>query len=473
MFRMKYLNPDSPDPNLIRRGQHFLIVASCMAVITGTSTGGVFATTVALKMDASPLYIGVLQAAHLGSWALMLLTIQKIQRNGKKLLLVYGHAISLLFLVPLPFIPDLWHRFGDTRPSIPLMVFFLSLMGRHFFKGIAQTGWMPMIQDNVPLNQRGRFFGRMRTGWQSVLVVFMIVLGVFVGEDAPWHVIRLIYVCAIVGAAGHVLCLLPVREFPPSGEVMPVFDLITRPFRDRQFRWVLLYMFTYSSAIGLADQFRFVYLKKLGFDYSLLMYGSATVFLGGVLTLRLWGRLADRFGGRAMFSICHVGVIASILGWLFVSPGRAGCAWALVLLATMGIFNSGQGLAITRHLFGIIDRRQQASYITMSSIVGMATIGLAAFVGGAFLNAAEGTEIRMGSVTVTEYHILFSVSGLLFLLPHFLRRRLRHGTEAPSAEVIAFVTRPLRMMLGNIFAVVPRTLDSGTDTSEDDQQERL
>ena len=44
--------------------------------------------------------------------------------------------------------------------------------------------------------------------------------------------------------------------------------------------------------------------------------------------------------------------------------------------------------------------------------------------------------------------MLFLINGALFLVPHFLRVKLRLDGEVSTREVIMIMTRPLRNMIG-------------------------
>ena len=75
-------------------------------------------------------------------------------------------------------------------------------------------------------------------------------------------------------------------------------------------------------------------------------------------------------------------------------------------------------------------------------------------------------HIQQGALHLNHYQILFMCSAVLFALPHAIRSKLRHGKEVPSAEVIAFVTRPLRTMLGSMAAI-------GTTTTRSEENEGI
>ena len=162
----------------------------------------------------------------------------------------------------------------------------------------------------------------------------------------------------------------------------------------------------------------------------------------------------DYMSNRAVFSICHVGMMLCVMDWLLVDRDRIGLTIALALFGLMGIFNDGQGIAQTRYLFGVIDHEHQTSYITVTSVLAIGTTGLTSLVGGAFLKWATFLDVHQGALTLNAYHVSFMVSALPFLIPQTVRGGLRTGREVTSAELIAFITRPLRLMLGAMVATV-------------------
>ena len=90
---MTYLDPENPDPLALARNQRLLTAASCIMIIAAGGVMAPFTTLVALKMGASPFYVGGLAAVHLGSLALQLLVVRQIQLHGKKRVLIRWHVL--------------------------------------------------------------------------------------------------------------------------------------------------------------------------------------------------------------------------------------------------------------------------------------------------------------------------------------------------------------------------------------------
>ena len=419
-----------------------------------------FSTMVALKMNASALFVGVLYATHLGSFALQLLTIHQVQRLGNRIVIILWHSIAVIAVLPTLFLPEVWERYPQIAPLYLVCVLAL----RHMTRALGITGWMPLIQDNVPKESRGRFFGAMRTCWQVTMLLWMISLAFMVGDDAPWELIRFVFLLGVIGHLCYVTLVWMVVELPPVGVSAPLLELISHPFRDPRYRWTLFYVFAYSLALGLADPYRVVFLKQLQYGDSMLLAGPAAMALGGILTLHGWGRLTDRVGNRAVFSVSHIAMMSCCFGWLLVDETRSGMIIAITLFVAIGIFNGGNGIALTRHILGVINRKDQASYLTITSVLGISTSGIAGLLGGVFLKwGDESVGIASG---LSAYQVLFMVSGALFLFPFLIRAKLREASDYSSAEVVSFITRPLRVMLGTI-AVLP---EPGT---KDEKSEKL
>jgi hypothetical protein len=64
------------------------------------------------------------------------------------------------------------------------------------------AGWFPLIGDNVPEVARGRFFGRLRTAWQTVLVICTAATGWFLGEHPAVWQFQVLFGIAVAASQG-------------------------------------------------------------------------------------------------------------------------------------------------------------------------------------------------------------------------------------------------------------------------------
>ena len=372
-------------------------------------------------MGASPLYVGILNAIHMCSVLMQLLTMRQVQCRGKRYVIVLWYGFAVLMTAPLVFLPDVWYYWGTTSRYSALAFFVIVTAARHLAIGLGTTAWMPLIQDNTTETGRGRFLGKMRTWTQAAWLLWFAAMVACVGKDVSWPVIRIVFAIGLAAAILRVLCLFPLVEYPPPEKPTPVAQMFREPFRDRRFRWALVYVFSYGLGIGLALPFRVVYLKALGYDDWVVMFGPAAMFVGGILTFTYWGILADSVGNRALFGISHLGMFVCLVAWLIVDKGTLGLVVGVSLFALSGVFNGANNIAKTRYVLSATPIKQQVSYLTMITILTTATTGVSSLMGGLFLTWGH----NLGLNQEATYHVLFLLSGLLICLSYPISQKLR------------------------------------------------
>ena len=118
-----------------------------------------------------------------------------------------------------------------------------------------------------------------------------------------------------------------------------------------------------------------------------------------------------------------------------------------VLFFAVSVFGSGNGIAQTRYLFHAIPNHKQ-NYINIVNIFFFVACAIGPVLAGLFLYFGRDWHFTSGAVDLNNYHALFLLNGLLFLLPHILRRKLRLVKEKSTVEVMTIMARPLRNMIG-------------------------
>ena len=118
-----------------------------------------------------------------------------------------------------------------------------------------------------------------------------------------------------------------------------------------------------------------------------------------------------------------------------------------ILYLSFGIFHSGNGIAQTRYVLHSVPDSKQ-NYINIINFTTFAFISIAPIITGLLLTVTKNLNFSSGAVNLNNYHIMFIVIGILFVVPHILRRNLRVGKEKSTSNVVAFVVRPLRNIFG-------------------------
>ncbi len=283
--------------------------------------GSVFLTRLLTLLGASSAHFGILSATGQLSMVLQplgaLVTRQMTHhRRSTVLWAAAGRMMTpLLGLVPLLF------QRGQALTGV-LVVFAVSTAVLSVSTNI-WTGWIARM---VPLRIRGRFFARRN----SILVVFGLAVAFLVGmvvdgtggdpERLKWVFLVVFSGAGVIGLAGlRILSRQPERAVPPNP--LSSSKILVEPFRDKNFRKLLLFGVWWMMAVGIGAPFWqpfMIQVLQMGVT-SMLLYG-VTSTVGTVLTLKYWGRLVDRFGNVAAMKLAiMIGTLVPLI-WLFVGP---------------------------------------------------------------------------------------------------------------------------------------------------------
>ena len=202
----------------------------------------------------------------------------------------------------------------------------------------------------------------------------------------------------------------------------------------------------------------------MGYSDSFIIAASAILGLGAIVSLRFWGKLADRFGNRGIFSVSHIGMIVTTLMWLLVEKNTFGTVLILVLYFLLSVFNGANGIARTRYLLHAVPSAKQY-YINIINILCNSSMAIGPLIGGFFLYNTRGMKFTSGALHLNNYHFLFIITAMMFVIPHLLRKKLRTKKETPTTKVLAIVTRPVRNIFGSFIRI--NRIDKEAGNSED------
>jgi MFS family permease len=413
----------------------------------------------ALHLEADPLVLGVMVFCL--QWAALarLPAAARVERRGKKRVLVleWGLCAPAALLVVLS--PELPALLDPVTPDAlrPMLEFLHPqhgwavlgvIVGATAFNILQQggsTGWFPLLQDVVPAETRGRFFGLLRSTWQLTTKLFLLFGAWYLGTDPETPRYQWLLAIGVAAVVLRVACLTRIPEVPrPPRPAEPFWRQIRIPFADPLYRNYLAFIALFQLATGMFETFTLVYLKELGFGDDVLTLGVAAMSLGAVLSLFGWGRMSDAFGSRPVFGLCVAATAVTALAWFAVRPlAEAGGtdSWAvrgavLGLFVASGMFVGGFGIAQTRKVMDIVPRDRQAIYFSLNTIATDGALGMGAFAAG--LLAAYGADAAAGWLglgwDVYRWIFLSAAGVMLAALP--LNGRIAGGAETPTRRLL-------------------------------------
>lgn len=269
-------------------------------MITLTETFGV-AAAVFLKAPAIAIAI-------LGSFPLFLSSLGQLlipffirAQNGRKKYVLRGTTLQSFFLFVIAlsgYLPE------KIRPWF--YVFTFALYG---FSGNITSGfWMAWMGELVPPEVRGRHFAWRNRIFSITQLITSILAGLisrkYTTSNAEWFLFVIIF--WIAGLSRAISTFFLYKQYEPPITISTVKTPENNSYfkLNRSFLYYAISAALVQGSVALAGPFFNVwYVRDLHFNYLTLSSVTAVTVLGTIVSLPLWGKIADTFGNRTVIKI--------------------------------------------------------------------------------------------------------------------------------------------------------------------------
>lgn len=374
----------SSDPRVQRSLRHSVHDGVACSIMSGA--GEAYFAAYALFLGATAAQISLLAALPpLFGAATQLLAAWLERRLGRRRTLI----VSAGLMHALTWFPLIWLPYLFPAYAIPTMVSCIVLY--YGWVGLGSPLLSSLLGDLVPGRRRGRFFGlRARVMSLSSFVALIaggITLEYLQLRDNAQLAFVLIFTVAGLARLYSVYQLARMHE-PPAPPAPPP---AARLRRDARFLRFGAFTAAMSLALAIAGPFVAVYmLQDLAFSYVQFATATAAFVLAQFVSLRLWGRLADVLGHRAVLSVTSLLIPLVPLAWMLSS----GFVWVLCLQLLAGWVWAGYGLALGNYLYDIVPAAQRTRYWATHNFMSTSGACLGALLGG-WLGARWPAQIEI------------------------------------------------------------------------------
>ncbi|MFP4052894.1 MAG: MFS transporter, partial [Phycisphaerae bacterium] len=311
--------------------------------------------------------------------------VDRIRR--RKAMVVIASILSRLMWLVVAALP--WFFPPDMR--IPLLVgSLLVYFGLGAISGCAFNSWM---RDLIPESIMGSYFARRMAVSIALGAGLSLAAGFGVDftkrwlgvEALPYSVLFLLG--AVAGLAGAVaLARIPEpRMAPPEGK-RGMLAVLSTPFRDHNYRRLLVFLGWWNFAINLAGPFFVVYmLQRLGLTIAWVLVLAVVSQLVNVLFLKLWGRLADLFSNKSVLAASGPMFVLSIVLWVFTTlPEKHFLTIPLLFFihAFAGMSTAGVSLCAGNLALRSAPKGEATAYLATNSLVSGMAATIAPILGG-------------------------------------------------------------------------------------------
>ena len=423
---------------------------ACQAITQGS--GEQYLSAFALLLGASPFQLSVLSALPqlIGTGA-QLASVKLLRWfPDRKALIRAGTAGQALSWLPMLLLPLL---FPDSGPVLLILGTTLYFACNQF----TTPTWNSFIADHLDEHERGAYFARRAAIMASLSFAALCgagwLLSLWQDHASSWIGFALIF--TVAGAARWIstvaLAKVDDDHATPYLDCSPSFRRFLAG-TSVSFRRFLLFSGTMHAAVLIAGPFFVLYmLRDLHLAY--WGYGSwlAAGILGQLLTLRAWGRFADRFGNKALLTV--TGFMVPFLPMLYL----AGTNLLFLLFVNFlgGVTWGGLALGLQNYVFDAVRPEDRAKAVATYSTINAVGWCLGAFIGSWLVHVLpSGITIgRYSLVLASNLPLVFFVSGLLRLAVSgsFLRsfHEARAVEQAPFTQLVWEL--PLLKPLGQLF----------------------
>jgi len=437
-----------------------------------------FLAAFALALGANNLQIGILAAIPFLAQIVqipVILVVEKIRR--RKAMAVLSWFSSQLLWFPIALIPVF-----IGAPSAMATSVLLGLMtARGLLNAVCNAAWNGWIRDLVPQRILGRFFSRRLAFATAAGVVFSLVAALFVdywrgyvpGEDAILgYTYVLLFGALFLGLASPVfMSLMPEPLMQPILGLQPSLrQRLSAPLKDTNFRHLMQFLLFWGFASNLAIPFFAVYmLERIGLSITWVIALSILSQFFNIFFLRVWGRFVDRFGNKAVLSLCASLYLLVILGWIFTTmpePYSLTMPLLVMLHVFAGIANAGVTLSVGTIGLKMAPQGESTSYLAGASLTTNLGAGLGPLCGGlladffsvrqldlTFTWADPLGSVELPALSMTGLDFLFGIAFVLGVITLGILATIREQGEVGREvilESLFFPTRELSRPMSSV-----------------------
>jgi len=400
-----------------------------MGFFSITTSG--FLAAYALVLGCNNFQIGVLAALPFLTQPLQIFVIPLVERFRRRKVIALASWIPaqlswvLIALIPL---------FLDVPSSSAVLVLLVTIGVRGVFVSITNCSWNSWLRDLVPQQVLGRVFARRQMWANLAAMTFGLAASFFVtywqghvsaGNEALRYTFPLLFGAAFLGLASPLFMSLmpePLMQ-PPTGPQPSFLAIISPPFRDGNYRRLLSFLLLWGLALNMSIPFFAVYmLLRLGLPLWTVIGFSILSQAFNILFLRLWGRLADRFGFKAVLSVSVSLYLLVVLGWTFTTmPERYVLTIPLLVILHIlaGIASAGVTLSTATIGLKLAPKGQATAYLAAAGLAASLGAGLGPLLGGYLADFFSVRQLSLVFEWTSPIHSIqlpvFSLSGLDFL----------------------------------------------------------
>jgi MFS family permease len=319
------------------------------------------------------------------------------------------------------------------------IVFSLILVIATCSSSIASVAWSSAISELVPERLGARYFARRNLVFGAWTLLAVLTAGQI--AEANGNSLRVFGMIFFAAGCSRLtgLFFLTRMRFPTEvkqrrSRAIAMADLLSVA-RDKNYLWLCLFIGLWGLLLNAAMPFYTVFLvQHLGCGVGTVVKLTTLASLGGLLTLKGWGRLCERFGNRPVLQVCaFIWALTAFVMWIFARPGWTWHLYAGYLV--VGAMTAGFQLMQFNLMVRLAPAQLRPAYVAVFLALSSFLTAFGPILGGLALKYLPEQIGDLFGVPVLSFHLLFALSAAGCLLSTNLVQQVREPAEQPVVTV--------------------------------------
>jgi MFS family permease len=304
---------------------------------------------------------------------------------------------------------------------------------------VSSVVWSSAIAQLVPERISGKYFGRRNLIFGTWTLIAVLVAGHAVdrGSNVLTAFCWIFAVAALSRMVG--LLFLTRMKFPEavmerrSRGAAP--SVLLAVLRDGNYMRLAVFVGLWGLLLNSAMPFYTVYLvERLQLGVGGVVRLTTLASLGGLLTLRAWGRLCDRFGNRPVMQVCvMIWALTALVMWSLAGP-----KWHWHLHAgylVVGAMTAGFQLCQFNLMVKLAPAQSRSAYVAIFLAVTSLLAAAGPILGGRVLLWLPERAGEFLGQPLLNFHVLFILAAVSGLGCSHLIGRVHEPAEQPVHDV--------------------------------------
>ena len=301
------------------------------------------------------------------------------------------------------------------------------------------SGWSAQI---IPEDIRARFIGRQTIANLLAGIVASYAAGwyldLFSDADKYTGFFTIFLLATLIGMGGFInLSRVPFAQQETSDQT----GNLLVPFRNKQFRNLLLFFWVWNFAWSVSSPFYSVFmLKNLQISYSNVAILTSLFMAAMVIGSQLLSGLIDRYGSKAMLQILTIPSMLTPIFWVFNRPDFY---WFIPLAMVLnGLIFSGMLVAVNALLYATVPKKgNRTTFFAGWSCAIFLAYAVAPLFGSALVEWFDTFHYQLAGYDIGNLQLVFLISAGLMIIPNFLLRTVQDNKGTTSRELLGQVGR--------------------------------